>query len=173
MELRSRVFKVALTVATGLLVVAGSQRDSEAETYHPLCGTFLGVETGACIYAPPSAPVLRADVCSDGVTTVLKGTEACATGLSAYYAEHGEVLDPNLGTVQGYVPLDDACDQGQCVPKPLGAPVGEEGPVCCPIAGGECSPATSTCGTDEIALWCDDNQVPENNDGTWECHEES
>ena len=53
MELRSRVFKVALATVVGLVAVISSQVESEASSYRYLCTSL----PSACEYAPATAPV--------------------------------------------------------------------------------------------------------------------
>jgi hypothetical protein len=119
---------------------------------------------GSCQYAPPTAPVLAADVCySRSTRTIrLKGTAPCPTGSSPYYLKHGEVVDPLIRSVVAYAPLDDACDAGLCLEY---APHdgGTENPMCCEN-GGPCWDGL-TCGG--VLYWCNDGVS--NADGTVDC----
>jgi hypothetical protein len=168
MELRSRVFKVALATVTGLVAIIGSQPESEASGYSYLCTSI----PSACEYAPSSAPKLAADVCWDGSVAILKGVNDCPTGTWPYWVDAGEIIDPNTSEVQPYISLDDACDLGYCVPKDPNDPPGEAGPMCCNPSTGTCTATDSSCPASQIAVWCPDGQeASQSQNGEWECHE--
>lgn len=166
MELHSRVFKVALASAIGLFAIIGPQEGSGASGYRYLCTSI----PSACEYAPPTAPSLKADVCWNGTTAVLKKAPPCPTGSWPYYVDAGEV-DPVTNVVTAYIPLDDACDLNFCVVRPPGADPVEPGAMCC--GGSTCTelaPGT-TCGGDTVTVWCHEGEEVQNQNGEWVCYE--
>jgi hypothetical protein len=166
MALRSKVFKVALTTAFGLVIGVGTQVESQASGYQYLCMT----KPNACEYAPRTAPQLNADVCYDGVSSVLKGAGNCPANAFPFFVDSGEVTDPLTGTVQPYIALPDACGMGYCVANNPNDPPGEEGAMCCD-AGNGCYETAGICPPDKVAVWCQDGEAPVNQNGVWECEE--
>jgi hypothetical protein len=167
MERRSGVVKVALAAVVGLMAVLGSQVETEASEYRYLCTTA----PFACEYAPANAPALNADVCYTTTTITLMGAGGCQTGFPAW-VKTGEVIDPLTNEVVAYIPLDDACDLGYCLPKDPNDPPGEPGAMCCDPSTGGCSETAAICPPDQIAVWCPDGQVAtEGENGDWECSE--
>lgn len=165
MELRSRVFRVALAGVAGLVAVMGSSVESQATSYKYMCTSI----PSACVYAPSSAPQLNADVCFDGTTVTLKGASDCATGSYPFWLDAGEVIDPVTNEVAAYIPLPDACSMGFCV---AGGGTGEPGAMCCDPSSGDCTETDNVCPSTEIAVWCDDGETPsQGQNGEWECHE--
>lgn len=154
-----RRFALPLTLALAL-----ASTSARAE-YRDLCSSV----PAACEYSGPDAPTLAAAVCwSTEVGAVLKGETDCPPGSWAYFARHGEILDPLSGAVQAYVPLDDACDHGVCVqgPPPDG---GHEQAICC--EWGLCVPLEQVPCNSEYStiLFCIDGVT--NADGTVTCFE--
>lgn len=150
---------------TSILVVAfvSVSADVDASQYRNLCDSISGV----CEYGPPDSPLLRADVCWDGSQATLKSGE-CPSDSRAYHLDYGEVLDPTLGLVQGYIPLDWACDQpGICVDEPV-PPQAAMIPICCD--DGECFPmGDDGCPQGSAKLLCASGVS--NTDGTITCFE--
>ena len=171
MELRSRVFKVALVAVAGLVAIAGSQSDTEASSTDPALCTSIASE---CEYAPASAPSLDATVCyQPGMALVLEDNGSCDPGYTSYWVSAGEVLDPNTGEVTAYIRLKNACDLGYCVPDDPDDPPGEEGAMCCDPQTGNCTETDAICPPSEIAVWCPDGQTPQQGQpGLWECQED-
>lgn len=170
MGLHSRVFKVALAAAIGLFAAMGSQDESAASSYRYLCTSI----PSACEFAPPTAPGLKADVCwygSTGVAILKSPTANCPTGSWPYFVEAGEVVNPSTNQVQAYVPLDDGCDLGYCDVKPPTAGPTEPGPMCCNASGCTTASYSECTGANEVFLWCDDGEEPQNQGGTWVCYE--
>lgn len=169
MVLRSRLFKVALATAFGLVCGAGMQTESEASGYQYLCMA----KAGLCEYAPSTAPQLNADVCYNPIagTVKLKGGAACLPGTYPFFVDRGEVTNPVTNEVQAYIALADACDLGFCVANNPNDPPGEEGPMCCDPGTGSCTDTTSICPPDKIAVWCDDGEEAVNQNGEWICQE--
>lgn len=164
MELRSRVFQLALAAVTGLVCITGTQTESDATSY--LCTSA----PSACEYAPSTAPLLNSYVCWDRSTAVLMEGE-CPEDSWAYWVGAGEVVDPVTKEVQPYIPLDDACDLGYCVPYNPNDPPGEEGAMCCEVSSGECTPTDSICPSTQISVWCPDGKVPVQSEDDWVCQE--
>lgn len=120
--------RTPLTVTLLVVTAASFPSSAHASTYRNLC-------MSAPTYCTPTGvqvPRLDADVClsqQNGLT--LKGSAPCPSGAWPYYVEHGEVIDPSLGRVEAYLPLDNACDYaGLCVdaPPPDGS---QEYLMCC------------------------------------------
>jgi hypothetical protein len=167
MELRSRVFKVALASAIGLFAVVGTQEESSASQYRYLCTSV----PAACEYAPSPSPGIKADVCWNGSAAFLKGASPCPTGQWPYFLEAGVVVNPVTNQVQGYIPLDDGCAMGYCVVKPPTAGPTQPGPMCCSSSGCTTTAYDDCTGANEVLLWCDDGEEPQNQGGTWVCYE--
>jgi hypothetical protein len=168
MVLRSKVFKVALATAFGLMICVGMQNESEADGYQHLCMT----KPSLCEYAPSTAPKINADVCYSNTGTIkLKGVASCAAGSYPFFVEHGEVIDPQTGDVQAYIALADACDLGYCITNDPNDPPGQEGPMCCDPGTGDCTETDAICAPDKIAVWCPDGQEAVNQNGEWLCQE--
>lgn len=105
---------MAPTKAVSILAIAVAVVPVTAfAEYRYLCTSV----PGSCEYSPPTAPVLGSDVCYTRATGTirLKRTAPCPTGSWPYYLEHGEVVDPLIGSVVAYAPLDNACDAGLCL----------------------------------------------------------
>lgn len=169
MVLRSKLLKVALATAFGLVIGVGTQMESEASGYQYLCM----VKPGLCEYAPATAPQLNANVCmstTDGTVT-LKGAGSCAADAYPFFVDRGEVTNPLTGEVQPYIALTDACTMGFCEPQDPNDPPGEEGAMCCDPANGSCALSDGICPPDEIAVWCPDGQEAVNQNGEWICQE--
>ena len=165
MALRSKMFKVALATAAGLVIGVGMQTETEASGYRYLCMA----SPSACEYAPSTAPQLNADVCyqlGTGITTIKTGT--CPTGSYPFYVDAGEVINPTTGVVQPYIALPDACAMGYCIEYDPNLPPGEEGAMCC-TAGGGCEPTDGICPAAQFALWCKDGQEGVFQNGEWIC----
>jgi len=144
-----------------LLALVGALLPSTAHAeYRYLCTSV----PSACEYTDQFAPLLIVDVCYHKTTAVvrLKGTAPCPVGTSPYTVKHGEVIDPTLGLVAAYSPLDNACDHGLCLDyTPHDG--GTENVMCCEN-GGPCWPG-GACGG--ILYWCHDGVT--NGDGTIGC----
>lgn len=169
MVLRSRLLKVALATAFGLVIGVGAQTQSEANGYQYLCMA----KPGLCEYAPSSAPQLNADVCysTTNGSVVLKGSGDCPADAYTFFVDRGEVTDPITGDVQAYIALVDACAMGYCEAYDPNDPPGEEGAMCCDPGTGGCTETSSICPPDKIAVWCPDGQEAANQNGEWLCQE--
>lgn len=169
MVLRSKLLKVALATAFGLVVGVGTHVESKANGYQYLCMA----KPGQCEYAPSTAPVLNADVCYNSTTGVvkIKGVNNCTTGSYPFFVDRGEVIDPQTNEVQAYIALTDACALGYCVAHDPNDPPGEEGGMCCDPGTGNCTETNDICPPDKIAVWCDDGEEAINQNGQWICEE--
>jgi hypothetical protein len=169
MVLRSKVIKVALATAFGLVVGVGTQVESQANGYQYLCMA----KPGQCEYAPSTAPVLNANVCYNGTTGAvrLKGANNCLSGSYPFFVDRGEVINPLTNDVQAYITLTDACALGYCVANDPNDPPGEEGAMCCDPGTNGCTETDSICPPDKIAVWCDDGEEAVNQNGQWICQE--
>lgn len=169
MVLRSKLLKVALATAFGLVIGVGTQTETEASGYQYLCM----VKPGLCDYAPSSAPQLNADVCMSitNGSVILKGSGDCAADAYPFYVDHGEVTNPQTGEVQAYIALADACVMGYCIPDNPNDPPGEEGAMCCDPDTEICSLSSGICPPDEIAVWCPDGQSAAQQNGEWVCQD--
>src|SRR5690242_5889104 len=106
MALRSKMFKVVLATAVGLLIGVGTQQESAATGYEDLCGSV----PSACEYAPNTAPVIAINVCfSAGTGVRVKGAGNCPANTYPFYVKFGEIVDVTNGIVQPYISLPDAC----------------------------------------------------------------
>jgi hypothetical protein len=141
------------------LMLAAVPATASAE-YRYLCTSI----PGSCQYTGPDAPKLTIDVCyiAEVGEARVKGASDCPTGSWPYEIAYGEIIDPLLGTVLPYAPLDDACEAGHCVENVL-HDAGQEYPMCCEN-GGPCWPG-GTCGG--ALYWCNDGVC--NEDGTITC----
>jgi hypothetical protein len=168
MVLTSKVFKVALATAFGLIMGVGAQIESEAAGYQHLCMS----KPSQCDYAPRTAPVLAANVCYSSLTglVVLKGSGSCALGSYPFFVEHGEVVNPVTNEVQAYIALADACSMGFCVANNPSDPPGEEGAMCCDASNG-CGLSDGICPPEKVAVWCPDGQEAAQSNGEWICQE--
>lgn len=170
MQNRSRVFKIALATAVGLVAITGSQPDTEAASSDPaLCSSV----PSECSYVPATAPSLDATACyQPGMPLVLESVGGCGPGYASYWIGAGEVIDPNTNEVAAYIRLKDACDMGYCVPDDPNDPPGEEGAMCCDPGTGACTETQAICPPNEIAVWCPDGKVPVGGqNGEWECQD--
>jgi hypothetical protein len=168
MALRSKVFKVVLATAAGLVIGVGMQTEIEASGYRNLCDSA----PSACEYAPSTAPQLNADVCyqlSTKTAKIMSGS--CPTGWYPYYVEAGEVIEPMTGVVQAYIALPDACALGYCLPHDPNDPGGEEGAVCCGSTEEPEGCIQDVAGCDGEILYCFDGEEGGGVAGSWECQE--
>ncbi|PRP96052.1 hypothetical protein ENSA7_68660 [Enhygromyxa salina] len=149
--------RTVFTLLTLVLIAIPSTADAE---YRYLCTSV----PGACEYTPANVPKLLADVCyyPSSNTSRIKGTAPCPSGSRAFSVIYGEIVDPQIGQVSAYVPVDDACAAGFCAEyEPHDDPL--ESTICCET-GGPCWPGGVCQGT---IYWCHDGVC--NEDGTVTC----
>lgn len=164
MKSRSAGYRFALIVAVGVVTTISTQREGAASASSRYLCTSIPT---ACAYTPPTAPVLRQEVCFDGVELRLRTAASCEPGARTFYVDYGEIIDPLNGVVLAYVPLDDACDVGYCVQPGAGHVPGVEGALCCSSDSCKDHQAGARC-TGQI-LYCADKQEPQPGGGGWEC----
>lgn len=160
---RNGLSKVApLSLLAAALMLAPDQ--AQAGEYRALC-TSAGK---ACVYTGPEAPVLSTNVCWNGVDVRLKGSGSCAAGSWPYYVDFGEVIDPVLGLVIAYIPLDDACDMGSCSDLTSNEGPFTAEPMCCYPGQENCTPnLEGQCPNGKVLVWC--QQPATNDDGSVAC----
>lgn len=162
---------LALIVPFAAAVVASSTTivpDAQAAGLTNLCESTQGV---CIITSVEAAPVLRADVCHDGVTTTLMGSTGCGSSSRAYHLTHGIVDNPITNTVLPFQPVIDTCVAGFCVPDQIDpGDVITDGVACCNPKTGVCQAPNENglCTVGDIT-WCE--KVEDNGDGTITCHE--
>jgi hypothetical protein len=157
-------FAVGAVMASPIVTVSNA---SAQEVAPNLCENTRYVCEHTSINA---APVLRANVCWDGVRTTLAGSGGCSTG-SLFYLSFGEVVDPLTNTVAAYSPLKDTCEMGYCSPDGIDASdIIIDGVACCNPKTGVCEAPDEDglCTVGDIT-WCE--KLEDNGDGTITCHE--
>lgn len=139
--------------------------DAHATTYRDLCSSVLG----ECEYTGPVAPVLAANVCWSRTTsnaTLMTGA-TCPSGSWPYFVKYG-VVDPLSQIVTGFVPLNDSCSLGVCLPAEFAPPNTTTAPICC--VDGVCWPfASPNCEGMDLSFCMDGVS---NEDGTVTCFEQ-
>jgi hypothetical protein len=156
-----------LAVGVSLTSAFTASEVSADVEYTDLCGTTRYNCPYASVY---DSPVLRADVCWDGETVILKGASDCSSG-RPYHVTWGVVLDSRTLEVQPIEAVPDTCDANYCVSCDITpGTILEDGVACCNPKTGTCTnpDANGVCTYGDVT-WC--KKLEDNGDGTVTCHE--